>query len=178
MMFCYCWSLFFTVVKRRYTEGQWSSGFESSTGAFEVWMWIKDVDNYIDFEEAYHLYSSFVQFFCPEKQAFRDKLLDEIHGLPVYVITQSIMCKSFVALKNSSNMEKYLVDFTNSRIDDENDCEIHLVGTLKILPPSLFVQGTKLPPPPPSPKKSSFNPLGRNKRSVPNYVMNNSFFFA
>ena len=161
MMFCYCWSLFFTVVKRRYTEGQRSSGFESSTGAFDVWMWIKDVDNYIDFEEASlfvfcsiflpretslqkkHLYSSFVQYFCPEKQAFREKLLDEIHGLPVYVITQPITCKSFVALKNSSNMEKYLVDFTNSRIDEENDCEIHLVGTLKILPPSLFVEGTK-----------------------------------
>ena len=49
-----------------------------------------DVDQgcrYIDFEEAYHLYSSFGQFFCPDKQAFRDKLLDEIHGLPVYVIT-------------------------------------------------------------------------------------------
>ena len=42
-----------------------------------------DVDQgcgYIDFEEAYHLYSSFGQFFCPDKQAFRDKLLDEIHG--------------------------------------------------------------------------------------------------
>ena len=155
MMFCYCWSLFFTVLKRRYTEGQSSSGFESSTGAFDVWMWIKDVDNYIDFEEAYNLYSSFVQFFCPEKQAFRDKLLDEIHGLPVYVITQPITCKSFVALKNSSDMEKYLVDFT----------------------PLTFRTRYKITPPPPtSPKKSSFNPLGRNKRSVPNYVMNNSFF--
>ena len=133
------------------------------------------MDNYIDFEEAYHLYSSFVQFFCPEKQAFRDKLLDEIHGLPVYVITQPITCKSFVALKNSSDMEKYLVDFTNSRIDEKNDCEIHLVGTLKILPPLTFRTRYKITPPP-SPKKSSFDPLGRNKRSVPNYVMNNSFF--
>ena len=114
-----------------------------------------DVDQgcgYIDFEEAYHLYSSFGQFFCPEKQAFREKLLDEIHGLPVYVITQPITCKIFVALRNSSDMEKYLVDFTNSRIDDKNDCKIHLVGTLKILPPSLFAQGTKLPPPPPKKK--------------------------
>ena len=80
---------------------------------------------YIDFEEAYHLYSSFGQFFCPDKQAFRDKLLDEIHGLSVYVITQPITlitCKIFVALKNSSDMEKYLVDFTNSMIDEKNDC--------------------------------------------------------
>ena len=76
---------------------------------------------YIDFEEAYHLYSSFSQFLCPDKQAFRDKLLDEIHGLHVHVITQPITCKIFVALKNSSDMEKFLVDFTNSMID-ENDC--------------------------------------------------------
>ena len=77
---------------------------------------------YIDFEEAYHLYSSFSQFFCPDKQAFRDKLLDEIHGLPVYVITKPITCKIFVVLKNNSDMEKYLVDFTNSMIDEKNDC--------------------------------------------------------
>ena len=76
---------------------------------------------YKDFEEACHLYSSFSHFFCPDKQAFRDKLLYEIHGLPVYVITQPITCKIFVALKNSSDMEKFLVDFTNSMID-ENDC--------------------------------------------------------
>ena len=37
---------------------------------------------YIDFEEPYHLYLSFSQFFCPDKQAFRDTLLDGIHGLP------------------------------------------------------------------------------------------------
>ena len=85
-----------------------------------------DVDQgygYIDFEEAYHLYSSFGQFCCPDKQAFRDKLFDEIHGLPVHVITQPITRKIFVALKNSSEeMEKYLVDFTNSMIDEKNDC--------------------------------------------------------
>ena len=126
-----------------------------------------DVDQgcgYINFEEAYHLYSSFGQLFCPEKQTFRDKLLDEIHGLPVYVITQPITCKIFVALKNSSDMEKYLVDFTNSRIDEKNDCEIHLVGTLKILPPSLFVQGKKLPPPP---KKSSFKKITPPPQKTP-----------
>ena len=77
---------------------------------------------YIDFEEAYHLYSSFSQFFCPDKQAFRDKLLDGIHGLPVYFITKPITCKIFVALKNSSDMEKFLVDFTNSMIDGKNNC--------------------------------------------------------
>ena len=77
---------------------------------------------YTDFEEAYHLYSSFSQFFCPDKQAFRDKLLDGIHGLLVYVITQPIMCKIFVSLKNSSDMEKFSVDFTNSMIDEKNNC--------------------------------------------------------
>ena len=43
----------------------------------------------IDFEQAYHLYSSFSHFFGPDKQAFRDKLLDGIHGLPLYVINYS-----------------------------------------------------------------------------------------
>ena len=54
----------------------------------------------IDFEEAYHLYSSFSQFFCPDKQAFRDKLLDEIHGFPVYVITQPIMRGSILPVRH------------------------------------------------------------------------------
>ena len=63
-----------------------------------------------------------VIFFCPDTQAFRDKLLDGIHGLPLYVITQTITCKIFVVLKNSSDMEKFLVDFTNSMIDDKNNC--------------------------------------------------------
>ena len=71
---------------------------------------------YIDFEEAYHFFLSFSQLFCPDKQALRDTLLDEMHGLPVHVITQSITCKIFVALKNSSDVEKFLVDFTNSII--------------------------------------------------------------
>ena len=48
---------------------------------------------HIDFEQAYHLYSSFSHFFGPDKQAFRDKLLDGINGLPLDVITQPIMCK-------------------------------------------------------------------------------------
>ena len=45
-------------------------------------------------------------------------------SLPVYVITQPIMCKIFVPLKNSSDMEKFLVDFTNSMIlnDEKNNC--------------------------------------------------------
>ena len=76
---------------------------------------------YIDFEQAYHLYSSFSHFFGPDKQAFRDKLLDGIHGLPPYVITQPITWKILVVLKNSSDMEKFLVDFTNSMIDDKNN---------------------------------------------------------
>ena len=39
---------------------------------------------YLHLEEAYNLYSSFSEFSCPNKQAFRDKLLDPHHGLPVY----------------------------------------------------------------------------------------------
>ena len=70
---------------------------------------------YINFEQAYHLYSSFSHFFFfgPDKQACRDKLLDGIHSLPLYVITQPITCKIFAVLKNSSDMEKFLVDLTS-----------------------------------------------------------------
>ena len=75
---------------------------------------------YIDFEEAYHLYSSFGQFFCPDKQAFRNKLLDEIHGLPVYVITQPITCKIFVALasvvQRPDNFIRWIRHFPASKI--------------------------------------------------------------
>ena len=39
---------------------------------------------YLHLEEAYNLYSSFSEFSSPNKQAFRDKLLDPQHGLPVY----------------------------------------------------------------------------------------------
>ena len=39
---------------------------------------------YLHLEEAYNLYSSFSEFSCPNKQAFRDKLFDPHHGLPVY----------------------------------------------------------------------------------------------
>ena len=40
---------------------------------------------YLHWEEAYNLYSSFSEFSCPNnKQAFRDKLFDPHHGLPVY----------------------------------------------------------------------------------------------
>ena len=39
---------------------------------------------YLHLEEAYNLYSSFNECSCPNKQAFRDKLLDPHHGLPVY----------------------------------------------------------------------------------------------
>lgn len=73
---------------------------------------------YLDLEEAYHLYSSFNELSCSDKQAFRDKLLDPDHGLPVYVITKPISCKVFVVLKNGSGMEKFLVDFTNVLTSD------------------------------------------------------------
>ena len=40
---------------------------------------------YLHWLEAYNLYSSFSEFSCKNnKQAFRDKLLDPHHGLPVY----------------------------------------------------------------------------------------------
>ena len=39
---------------------------------------------YLHLEEAYNLYSLFSKFSCPNKQNFKDKLLDPHHGLPVY----------------------------------------------------------------------------------------------
>jgi len=68
MKFCYCWSLF--------CRGQ-------SKGRRPKNIWCMD-NGYLHLEEAYNLYSSFSEFSCPNKQAFRDKLLDPHHGLPVY----------------------------------------------------------------------------------------------
>ena len=39
---------------------------------------------YLHLEEAYNLDSSFSEFSSPDKQAFRDKLLDPHHSEPVY----------------------------------------------------------------------------------------------
>ena len=66
---------------------------------------------YLPFDEAYHIYSSF--FVCdPDKQAFRDKLLEPVHGLNICIVTQpGISGTSFIVLKGSSKMEEFLVDF-------------------------------------------------------------------
>ena len=66
---------------------------------------------YLPFDEAYHIYSSF--FVCdPHKQAFRDKLLEPVHGLNICIVTQpGISGTSFIILKESSKMEEFLVDF-------------------------------------------------------------------
>ena len=56
-----------------------------------------DVDQgcgYIDFEEAYHLYSSFGQFFFPDKQAFRDKLVCLCHYSTYYADYVQDLCHS------------------------------------------------------------------------------------
>ena len=61
---------------------------------------------YLHLEEAYNLFSSFSEFSCPNKQAFRDKLLDPNPGFAVYIITEPISCKVFVILKNGGGIEK------------------------------------------------------------------------
>ena len=70
---------------------------------------------YLPFEEAYHIYSS--HFLCdPDKQAFRDKILDPIQGLNICIVSQPGNAgETFVLLKESSKMEKFLVDFTNTQ---------------------------------------------------------------
>ena len=90
---------------------------------------------YLDHEEAYHLYSSFNELSCPDKQAFRDKLLDPDYGLPVYVNTEPISCKVFVVLKNGSGMVKFLVDYTTVLTSDTSyEREGHVIdNTLTIL---------------------------------------------
>ena len=45
---------------------------------------------FLPFKEAFRLYSSFFDLHIRDKQTFRDKLLDNDQGLPVYVITQHI----------------------------------------------------------------------------------------
>ena len=91
---------------------------------------------YLDLEEACNLYSSFNELSCPHKQAFRDKLLDPDHGLPMYVITEPISCNVFVVLKNGSGMEKFLVNFINVLTSDTSyEREGHAIDkdTLAIL---------------------------------------------
>lgn len=66
------------------------------------------------------IHHQFCRLSCPDRQAFRDKLLDPVHGLNVCVITQPITCKAFVVLKNNPSMEKFLVDFTNTMIDQDS----------------------------------------------------------
>jgi hypothetical protein len=68
----------------------------------------------LPFEEAHHIHSSFRKLSCPDRQAFRDKLLDPFHGLNVFIITQPITCNMFVVSKNNTNMWKFLVDFTDT----------------------------------------------------------------
>ena len=69
---------------------------------------------YLPFEEAYHIYSSY--FLCdPDKQAFGDKVLDPIQGLNICIVSQpGNASETFVLLKESLKMEKFLVDFTNT----------------------------------------------------------------
>ena len=78
MKFCYCWSLF--------CRGQ-SQGTQTNCtvrGLRAVQEHLHGY-GYLHLEEPYNLYSSFSEFSCPNnKQAFRDKLLDPHHGLPVY----------------------------------------------------------------------------------------------
>ena len=92
-------------------------------------------------------------------------------------------CKIFVALKNSSDMEKFLADFTNSMIDEKNNTfSWYLLYVLKFYPPHFSYKVKITPPPqkkrarlknlpplkkPPPPPPPPPPPLERNKRSVP-----------
>jgi hypothetical protein len=74
---------------------------------------------YLPFDEAYHIYSSF--FACdPDRQAFRDKLLDPFYGLNVYIITQpGITGKVFIVLKENTEMEAFLVELFSGMFEEE-----------------------------------------------------------
>ena len=76
MKFCYCWRLYSAEVKARDADELYSSRSERSAGTSDAWIWI------LTFERS--LQSIFFIQSCPNKQAFRDKLLDPHHGLPVY----------------------------------------------------------------------------------------------
>ena len=47
-------------------------------------------EGYLEFEEVYHMYTSFNRLSCSDKQGFRDKILDPSQGLPVYLATHPI----------------------------------------------------------------------------------------
>ena len=51
---------------------------------------------YLHLEEGYNLYSSFNEFYCPNKQAFRDKLLDLHHGLTLLSVIKAYYTIFFV----------------------------------------------------------------------------------
>lgn len=81
---------------------------------------------YIDFNEAHHIYTSFSEFSCTDNQSFRDKLLDPIHGLPVYIITNPVTKNIFVVLKKTEHLEHFFSDFTDSmegQLNFENESQ-------------------------------------------------------
>ena len=51
---------------------------------------------YLHLEEAYNLYSSFNECSCPNKQAFRDILLDPHHGLTYPSLKLTILYSVFI----------------------------------------------------------------------------------
>ena len=80
MKFCYCWSLFC----RGQSKGTQTNCTVAGLRAVQEHLMHGYAYGYLHLEEAYNLYSSFSEFSCPNKQAFKDKMLDPHHGLPVY----------------------------------------------------------------------------------------------
>lgn len=101
---------------------------------------------FLPFEEAFHLFSSF--FVCsPDRQAFRDKLLDPVYGLSVYIVTQPITSLIFVVLKNNTKMEEFLDNFTGMLDEDSPNRDVDGLrldcSTLKILIKSMDTEYDK-----------------------------------
>ena len=69
---------------------------------------------YLHLEEAYNLYSSFSEFSCPNKQAFKDKMLDPHHGLPVYKESSArLFC---LVMKEKCFLVSIMICFNNYNI--------------------------------------------------------------
>ena len=72
-------------------------------------------------------------FVCdPDRQVFRDKLMDPVYGLNVYIITQpGVTCKVFIVLQENPELESFFIEFCAGIFDEdayENDIkELHSI---------------------------------------------------
>ena len=83
----------------------------------------KKVIGFLTFHDAYDLYCGFMDSTIPEKANFRDHLLDEDHGLCVYIAT---ICKTrFVILQNEiTDIGQFFLELEHIEDEAERDVSV------------------------------------------------------